>query len=104
MRPLIGVPCSANARTRRGYQRYAVGQAYCRALALAGAVPVLIPLLDDESALESILVRLGGLVLSGGDDVDPKHYGRERIDGPGSSDSIRCSRCCCWTSSRRRWP
>lgn len=89
MRPLIGVPCSANARTRRGYQRYAVGQAYCRALALVGAAPVLIPLLEDEDALEAILVRLGGLLLSGGDDVDPSHYGRERIDGPGSSDRSR---------------
>lgn len=89
MRPLIGVPCSANARTRRGYQRYAVGQAYCHALSLAGAAPVLIPLLKDDSALEAILVHLDGLLLSGGDDVDPHHYGRERIDGPSSSDGMR---------------
>ena len=89
MQPLIGLPCSGNARTHSGYQRYAVGQQYCRALGLAGAAPVLIPLLEQEEALESILSHLDGLLLSGGDDVDPRHYGRERIDSPGSSDRSR---------------
>ena len=89
MLPLIGIPCSARARTHSGYQRYAVGQAYCRALSLVGAAPVLIPLLEQDDILDSILCRLQGLLLSGGDDVDPKHYGRERVQGPGRIEDPR---------------
>jgi putative glutamine amidotransferase len=43
----------------------------------AGGVPVLIPLYEDLSLLDTLLPRLDGLLLSGGADVEPKRYGEE---------------------------
>jgi putative glutamine amidotransferase len=41
----------------------------------AGAAPLLIPAVTDERLLRSIYVSLDGLVLSGGGDVHPIHFG-----------------------------
>jgi putative glutamine amidotransferase len=46
---------------------------YAHAVTAAGGTPVQIP---REVEPEALLERLDGLVLSGGDDVDPRRYGR----------------------------
>ena len=79
MRPLIGIPCAGNVRSHTNHIRFAVGQSYCRALELAGGAPILIPLLEDEQALQGIYGRLDGLLLAGGGDVEPRHFGQERL-------------------------
>jgi len=76
MRPLIGIPCQGNLRS--AYRRFCVGQSYCRALEMAGGAPVLIPLLSDEQALWDIYQRLDGLLLAGGGDIAPHHFGQVR--------------------------
>jgi putative glutamine amidotransferase len=75
VRPLIGVPCAGNLRSR--YRRYCVGKRYCHALEMAGGAPVLLPLLDDGTLLD-IYQRLDGLLLVGGGDVDPRSFGEVR--------------------------
>ncbi len=75
MRPAIGIPCQGNLRSR--YRRFCAGQSYCRAVQLAGGTPVLLPLLDSETVLDAYL-RLDGLLLAGGGDVAPHHYGEVR--------------------------
>lgn len=79
MRPLIGIPCAGNVRSSTNYLRFAVGQSYCRALHMAGAAPVLIPLLDDEQALADIYQQLDGLLLAGGGDIEAHHFGQKRL-------------------------
>jgi putative glutamine amidotransferase len=79
MRPLIGIPCAGNVRSHTNYRRFAVGQSYCRALEMAGASPILIPLLEDERALQAIYGRLDGLLLAGGGDIWPHHFGQQRL-------------------------
>ncbi|MBC7260925.1 MAG: gamma-glutamyl-gamma-aminobutyrate hydrolase family protein [Chloroflexi bacterium] len=76
MRPLIGIPCQGNLRS--AYRRFCVGQSYCRALEMAGGAPVLIPLLSDVQALWDIYQRLDGLLLAGGGDIAPHHFGQAR--------------------------
>jgi putative glutamine amidotransferase len=46
---------------------------YVRAVVAAGGVPVLLPPVPE--AVEAVLPRLDGLVLSGGPDIDPGRYG-----------------------------
>jgi putative glutamine amidotransferase len=89
MRPLIGIPCAGNVRSHTNYSRFAVGQSYCRALALAGGAPILIPLLEDEEALLAIYDRLDGLLLAGGGDIEPHHFGQERRARLGGMDRPR---------------
>lgn len=77
MRPLIGIPCHSDYRAGSRRPVYCNNRTYAHALEHAGAIPVLIPLLDDPQALDSLLPRLDGLLFSGGGDVEPYRYGEE---------------------------
>ena len=55
-----------------------MGESYLRALTQAGAMPVLIPLIEDEERLRVAYERLDGLLLAGGGDVEPTRYGEPR--------------------------
>lgn len=50
---------------------------YSRAILDAGAIPVMLPYTSDERQLLEYSYMLDGLLFSGGDDVDPKHYNEE---------------------------
>jgi putative glutamine amidotransferase len=52
----------------------ALGMPYVRALARAGAIPVVLPPLATE-LVPSLLAPLAGICLSGGPDIDPAAYG-----------------------------
>lgn len=69
-----------------GYRLYGQGAVYSQAVALAGGAPVLIPLELGERAWRSIYRRLDGLLLPGGVDVDPAHYGEARQPELGEVD------------------
>ncbi|HWG63126.1 MAG TPA: gamma-glutamyl-gamma-aminobutyrate hydrolase family protein [Streptosporangiaceae bacterium] len=61
---------------------------YCRALELAGALPVLVPPVPPGDA-SGLIRRLDALLLSGGPDVDPCLYGARRHPRTGKADSAR---------------
>jgi len=69
---------------------WVVGQMYVRVLSTAGAVPWLIPVIqDDEETLRLIYERLDGVFLKGGVDVDPVHYNEQRHPLCGRLDAAR---------------
>jgi putative glutamine amidotransferase len=70
-RPLIGI--TTYHRETSGRSRFTVPSAYVDALRSGGGLAVLIA--PGEAAPEELLLRLDGLVLSGGGDVDPTSYG-----------------------------
>ena len=78
--PVIGLPTLAIARGDKP-ARFGINQAYVKALLAAGCAPLLIPPVDDEEILHAIFERLDGIVLPGGADVGPGHYGEEPLDG-----------------------
>ncbi len=78
MRPLIGIPCHADFRDGSRRPVYCNNRAYIHAVERAGGVPILIPLYEDLSLMDTLLPRLDGLLLSGGADVEPLRYGEER--------------------------
>ena len=49
---------------------------YNNAVMAAGGLPVMLPINTDKQQLASLLDRLDGLVLVGGGDMDPRHYGQ----------------------------
>src|SRR5262245_9910594 len=55
---------------------YTLGAEYTDAVAEAGGVPLILPHLEPEWA-DEVLDTLDGLVLCGGDDIDPAAYGAE---------------------------
>jgi putative glutamine amidotransferase len=79
-KPLIGI--TTYGRNAEG--RFALPAAYVDAVRRAGGVPVMIA--PGEPHLDELLGELDGLILSGGGDVHPEHYGGvdsekiERVD------------------------
>ena len=55
-----------------------INQDYLEAVYRAGAVPVLFPLTGDGRETAELLSRVDGLLLTGGEDVDPALYGEEK--------------------------
>lgn len=70
MRPLIGIPqcLDVRGRWRSGRAYDYLDCAYAHAVAEAGGAPVYLPIQHD---VDSIAVRLSGLLLPGGDDFAP---------------------------------
>ena len=71
--PLVAV--SATIRDADGAQRVRLNAAYIRAIESAGLVPLVVPPLSNSAAATGLLDHVAGLVLTGGEDVDPTHYG-----------------------------
>jgi putative glutamine amidotransferase len=89
-RPLIGVPTGREKSQRFfGLALYIMNQTYVRTLENLGALPVLIPLQMSEATLHGIFSRLDGLLLPGGEDLDPSTYGAERHPQLGATDKER---------------
>lgn len=79
MRPLIGITTRAGMRSVHNHERPIdyINSSYIRAVEDAGGMPILIPILQDLSALQTLLPRLDGLLLPGGLDIDPCRYQQE---------------------------
>lgn len=74
-KPLIGL--NADFRPQSGQTPAFLYQAagYFRAVEAAGAIPVIVPPLQDVEAMRSMLDMLHGFVLVGGADLDPRRDG-----------------------------
>lgn len=75
-RPVIGlVTQSVAAIPGERSASWIFSRKYVEVVAAMGAIPWAIPVLDDASTLQEIFVRLDGVMLTGGADVDPASYG-----------------------------
>ncbi len=78
-RPLIGITSYEPEEVQAGvwfFSAALIPSTYVSAIARAGGRPVVLPPLDD--GVEETLDALDGLLFSGGEDLDPDHYGAER--------------------------
>lgn len=78
MRPLIGINCEIDAPPGNP-PKAQLDLRYVEAVERAGGMPVLFSPLKDLGEVEEVLSRIDGLVLSGGDDLDPRLYGEEEV-------------------------
>lgn len=88
--PLIGIP--AASYTDQEYVATPTNRFngnYPAALAACGALPLVIPLHLPDAILRQIFLRLDGLCLPGGVDVDPTHYGEPWHPHLGQVDAAR---------------
>ena len=65
----------------------ALGLKYLQAMESAGAIPVVVPPLH-APAIEPLLDRCSGLLLSGGPDMNPRAYGRPRHAELGPNEPV----------------
>ena len=80
---LIGLSVNHKESTSR------IADAYVNAVVKAGGTPVLIPLITDEAALDEIVSRIDGLILSGGGDIHSQLFGEELHPSVESYDEER---------------
>ncbi|MDR2469305.1 MAG: membrane dipeptidase [Tannerella sp.] len=83
-RPLIGLSV-----TRTGNGGSQVGASYVAAILKTGGVPVVIPAMTDGAALRQLVAELDGLILTGGEDVNPLWYGETPHPQLGKVDDVR---------------
>jgi putative glutamine amidotransferase len=82
MRPIIGIPCDTyiyppDTPGGRTYDISAVGRKYIDAIEAAGGSPLLLPSVSNQECAIRFIDAIDGLLLTGGEDIDPSLYGEE---------------------------
>jgi putative glutamine amidotransferase len=73
--PIIGITTFHTTNSANGLRYLSVTETYVQALAMAGALPVMVPLGLPEESLSAIQNLLDGVIFTGGGDLDPACYG-----------------------------
>ena len=82
-RPIIGISVNYKDGTSR------IADAYVNAIVQAGALPMLLPIVNDEPTLAAMVRHIDGLLLTGGGDIDPNYFGETIIPECGAIDATR---------------
>ncbi|MBR2990608.1 MAG: gamma-glutamyl-gamma-aminobutyrate hydrolase family protein [Solobacterium sp.] len=73
MKPLIGITPMYYAE----YKAIWMINYYIDAMERNGALPVVLPMTADEEEIRAILARIDGIIITGGEDINPEIYGEE---------------------------
>ena len=92
-RPLVGIAAHQVLVDESGFTllHFAAAAPYVKAVRRAGAVPIVLPVIDpnDRDELDSLLDAVDGVVVTGGCDVEPARYGAVAAPETGPLDSRR---------------
>ncbi len=93
-RPIIGVPCLLGiaffAQNDAWFPKiYGNVIEYLQAIEAAGGAPLLIHLTTNGEVLERLYQQIDGLLLAGGEDIDPARYGAPRHPKLGDPDPLQ---------------
>lgn len=78
-KPIIGISSSWGEGTSTS-----VSLTYIESVKLAGGIPLVIPIIQDNEMLKAILDRIDAVIMTGGEDIDPlKWYGEEPVNAMG---------------------
>lgn len=77
-KPIIGL--TGSFRPHEWTAQHYLNQSYYHAIRHFGGIPVLIPVLAEKEELEYLMSTLDGLVLTGGDDIDPALFGESILN------------------------
>ena len=86
--PVVAVSATSDTKLG-GAHRVRLNSTYVTALESAGLVPIVIPPLASPDHARSILERVDGLLLTGGEDVDPALYGQDQSEKCGTPNRPR---------------
>lgn len=78
-RPRIGIISylEENKESVFRFRQNMINEAYISALLDSGAIPFIIPSIEDKEAIDLLLSSVDGILIPGGADVDPSLYGEE---------------------------
>jgi len=72
---VIGI--SGNERTLDEFSRDYVNNNYIECVESAGGIPIILPVTSEDDNIERYIGLVDAIILSGGHDMDPVHYGEE---------------------------
>lgn len=104
MRPIIGLSTMHMSRPTGGTMVVAISN-YLWAVEAAGGVPLLIPLSEDLDAVRVLFQLCDGILLPGGEDIDPAYFGEQPHPQLGSVDRVRDEvelALCRWAREQRK--
>lgn len=73
-KPLVGI--APNFKAVEGTTQIVLKPSYAKIVSESGAIPVVLPLVGSRQEARDVLERMQGLLLTGGLDIDPTHYGQ----------------------------
>ncbi len=79
-KPIIGISGSLitdEGGMIPGYERVSLSNDYVQSVVRAGGIPYIIPVVYDDEVIKAQIKNVDGLIMSGGQDVDPMLYGEE---------------------------
>lgn len=85
MTPLIGITPMFDHLDNKSFVKYG----YQEAVIEAGGIPIIIPITSRKDILYHIFLKLDGIILTGGSDVDPKYFNQEPSIGTNDISPIR---------------
>jgi putative glutamine amidotransferase len=90
-RPLIGITCGEIHNRIDAWSPVAYGQSqtYVESVIAAGGTPILLPLTTDRNLMEQLSSLLGGLLLAGGNDLNPALYGHTPLGTTNDYSNLR---------------
>jgi len=87
MKPLIGITAKfsdhddigiiTNLGCKDQYW-FLLADDYIKAIEETGGIPIILPVLAKDRVPEGLIDKLDGIIFSGGNDIDPKHYGAKK--------------------------
>ncbi len=83
-KPIIGISGSMMQDVSvpyPGYKRSYANDDYVQSVVRAGGIPLIIPFCADDAVVREQMALVDALLLTGGDDVYPLHYGEEPLQG-----------------------
>ncbi len=89
--PFIGLTCDIKVLEEQREKVYELlcDYRYPKAVRLAGGYPILLPVTRRRDAIRRYLDQIDGVVIVGGDDVDPRLYGEKKKHGTGAVPGVR---------------
>ena len=82
------VAVTASTKVVNGSSKVTVNRPYTDAMLAAGLIPLVVPPMREDGAV-AILDSVSGLVLTGGEDVDPTYFGAMRHPATGPANDLR---------------
>lgn len=88
-KPIIGITTGEIVNRDRPWSAYVYGQSYTYAKAIedAGGTAILFPITADSESVDQLLELVDGVLLSGGNDINPAMYGEQLAGAAEISDA-----------------